>query len=112
MSDGKYEIGCHNCQHLQTETGSGTKPGTGCELHPRIVWPDTDEVLLCLDFECRFELRTQPGYEDLDKVFGRHFRSKMKPGKIFSYIPHGNVPHLTAYPMKPPTVPPPSPDNK
>ena len=92
--DGKFEIGCHNCHHLQTEVGAIVG---GCTRHARIVWPDTDEILLCHDFRCRHELCTQPGYEDLDKLFVSKFRNRMKAGRLYSYLPHGAAPVLTVY---------------
>ena len=92
--DGRFEIGCHNCEYLQTEVGAIVG---GCVKHTRIVWPDTDEILICHDFRCRHELCSQPGFENLDKIFAGKFRNHMKSGKLYSYLPHGANPVLTVY---------------
>ena len=93
-TESKFEIGCHNCQHLQTELG---EVAGGCFRHPEINWPDIDEIIICHDFKCRFELCSQPGFDELDKLFNGKFKNRMKPGLLFSYLPHGTLPHLTAY---------------
>ncbi len=96
LLEGKHEIGCHNCEYLQTESGAYS---SGCRKHPQLVWPDTDEIVVCIKFKCRHELRSQPEYKELDALFTGKFKPKMKPKLIYTYMPHGNNPVLTAFPL-------------